>query len=366
MAANEITSWIHRPDVLVAGLLVSVLLLVWLGRRIRQVARSARPDEPLSNLAMIVGLGWSSEAVWELTGRAGFPTSLRLLMFFVLETLLVLAMIRAKRSMREHGHPGRSGRTAWIVATAMAVVAAAISSSLAEGILRLLIPLLVTLAWWDGLVGEAAKRADGASSWRWTPRRFLLWLGAIEPGERDIETVHRERLTQQLTRLEFHRRHGTRWQRRRATGRLARLSLAADDDMIADVRRRVDRSTWFAAPASAADDTVPRRATSIAQAGRARIARARHGRRIRTVRLTHLRPRVPAAQQPRQDERAAHEIDFVIRALRTADPTLGRRRLAALAGTSEAAVRRAIQPTKEPEREPRINGERPELQEVGA
>lgn len=241
----DLGALLERRDVLVGVLAASVLLLVAVARRIRRVARSDRPDEPLSNLAMIIGLSWSSEAVWELTGRAGFPLSLRLLMFFVLETLLGLAMIRAKRAMRELGHPGRSGRTAWIVASAMALVAAAVAHTFAERVLRLLVPLLVTLAWWDGLVGEGARRRTGQSSWRWTPRRLLLAVGAIEPGERDVETVHRERLTQLMTRLEFRRRHG--WSRltNRRAARLARLSITADDPMITEVRARVTRALWF-------------------------------------------------------------------------------------------------------------------------
>lgn len=348
----------RRPEVVVAGLLLSVLALAWIVRRVRQVAKSERPDEPLSNLAMLIGLGWSSEAVWELTGRAGFPTSLRLLLFFVLETLLVLAMIRAKRAMGLHGHPGRSGRTAWIVASAMALVAAAISGSAAEAIMRLLIPLLVTLAWWDGLVGENAKRAEVATSWRWTPRRLLLWLGAVEPGERDIETVHRERLTQQMTRLEFRRRNGSERQQRRAAGKLARLSLSADDGVISEVRQRVDRASWF-------EGNTPARILPPSRAASAKSYRIRHGRRLMTVRLTPPPKPVIPAQPTRQDKRQTAEIDFVVAAIKYARPELRARRIAELAATSESSARRALQRLdgKEPDR---INGNEPELQTTGS
>jgi hypothetical protein len=147
--------------------------------------------------------------------------------------------------MNERGHPGRSGRTAWIVAVVMSVVAAAVSESLAEAALRAAIPLLVVNQWWDGLIGEERRKPADATSWRWTPRRLLLRLGAIEPGERDVETVHRERLTQQMTRLEFRRRYGSQRRRGRGMAKLSRLSLVADEAIIDEVRQRVARANWF-------------------------------------------------------------------------------------------------------------------------
>lgn len=245
-SGSQITDTLtHNTTALIAALTLSAAVLLVITRKIRTIAKSDRPDEPLANLAMLIGLGWSSEAVWELTGRVGFPISLRLLMFFVLETLLILAMIRAKRAMQELGHPGRSGRTAWIVASAMAAVAAGVSKSIAEGVLRLLIPLLVTNAWWDGLVGEDYQKPDtGKSTRRWTLRRFLLWIGAIEPGERDVETVHRDRLTQQMTTLYYLKLHGAERLRQRRTAKLAKLTLTADDAIVAEVMRRVRRTGW--------------------------------------------------------------------------------------------------------------------------
>lgn len=345
---------LQRPEVLLGGLAVTVLVLVWIARRVRKVARSDRPDDALANLAMLVGLGWSSEAVWELTGRAGFPTSLRLLMFFVLESLLLLAMIRAKRAMREYGHPGRSGRTAWIVASAMALVAAAVADSFAEAVLRLLIPLLVTLAWWDGLLGEGPKRRQDASSWRWTPRRLMLWLGAIEPGERDVETVHRERLIQQMTKLEFKRRHGAdRFTERRAA-KLARLSLTADDSVIDEVRERVGRALWFDPqhedrPADASPAGVPAR-----EAASRKARRVLHRRSLRTLRVTQPKPRFTAAQPVDADSRTTQEKHEAARFIKSAAPGLSQGQIARLVATSPATVGRALRSAK-------TNGNVPEL-----
>src|SRR4051794_40290296 len=164
---------VQRREIVVIGLLLAVALLLWVAHRFRKIAASDRPDDALSNLVMLIGLGWSSEAVWEITrNRLHFPLGLTLLLFFVFEALLSLAMIRSKRHLRQFGWPGRFGTTAWTVAACMSAVAAVASHSFAEAVLRVAIPLLVTKQWWDGLVGGSAQRPEHASSWRWTPRRL--------------------------------------------------------------------------------------------------------------------------------------------------------------------------------------------------
>ncbi|MBG0567922.1 hypothetical protein [Actinoplanes aureus] len=259
---DPLTPLAERREVLIAGLLLTVLALLWLARKVRKIATSDRPDDSLSNLVMLIGLGWSSEVVWEITRyRLHFPLGLTLLLFFIFESLLTLTMIRAKRHLREFGWPGRFGTTAWTIAACMALVAMVASHSLAEAVLRMAIPLLVVKQWWDGLIGGAAKRPADATAWRWTPRRLLLALGAIEPGERDVHAVHRERLTQQMTTLYHRLNHGSDRLKSRRTARLARLSLTADDAIIAEVKRRGDRATWFQA---ADPHPVPTRATGDA------------------------------------------------------------------------------------------------------
>ncbi|GLW31888.1 hypothetical protein [Actinoplanes regularis] len=246
MLPDTVVSVLTHREVLIAGLVLAVTLLVWLGRRVRKLATSERPDDALSNLVMVIGLGWSSEAVWEISRhRLHFSLGLTLLLFFVFEALLSLAMIRAKRHMRDFGWPGRFGTTAWTIGACMALVAMVASHSIPEAVLRMLIPLLLVKQWWDGLVGGASKRPADASTWRWTPRRLLLALGAIEPGERDVHTVHRERLVQQMTTLYHRYNHGSRRFKSRRAARLARLSLTADDAIIAEVQRRGDRALWF-------------------------------------------------------------------------------------------------------------------------
>jgi hypothetical protein len=363
MTGLDLTALLGDSYVRLGAVALAVLTLIWVARRVR---RSERPDEPLSNLGMLIGLGWSSEAVWTLTGPGGaaLPTPIRVALFAVFEVILIVHMIRAKRNVKTFGHPGRSGRNAWLVAGGMSLVAVWTAHNFGEALLRLLVPILLTAMWWDGLVGEGARKRLGATSWRWTPRRLLLWLGAIEPGERDVETVHRERLTQQMTNLEFRRRHGNERQRERAARRLARLGLTADDVIIAEVRDRVDRAMWFESGPSPRRKARPLPFVPATRAASARGRRARHRSLRRVVCVTHPRRVIVAAQEPRQDSRATQDIDFVARVIKDARPELSGKRIAELIASSEPTVRRALRRTRAAgvTRQTEINGKTPNLE----
>jgi hypothetical protein len=345
------------------GVGIAVGLAFWLIRWVRSILTSERPDDALSNLGMLVGLGWSSEAVWTLTGPSGADliTPIRIALFAVFEVILIVFMIRAKRNQRLLGHPGRSGRYAWVVAAGMSLVAVWTAHNAGEAFLRLLVPLLLTLQWWDGLVGEGAKRDRGTSSWRWTLRRLLLWLGAIEPGERDIETVHLERLTQQMTRLEFRRRHGREDAQERAAKKLARLSLTADDSVITAVRERVDRATWFEAERSEPVEIVPQAGVSAGDAAARMARRVFHRRALRTLRVKQPRPVVPAAPRADVDPRSKQDVEDAVRFIVAGAPGLSQRQVAALARTSLTTVNRVVRNGKAAADGPRVNGRKPEL-----
>jgi hypothetical protein len=363
MSLPNLTPLLERTDVLIGCLVLTVLLMWWVGSRVRRIAKSERPDDALSNVAMLIGFGWSSEAVWLVTGPGGADllTPIRIALFAVFEVILIVFMIRSKRNMRILGRPGRAGRIAWLVATGMSLVAVWTAHNAGEAFLRLLVPILLTAMWWDGLVGEGVKRREDATTIRWTPRRALLALGAIEPGERDVETVHRERLTQQMTQLEFRRRHGGEWRKKWAARRLARLSLTADDEMISEVRQRVDRASWFEPTQDQPAEIASRQSITVGAAASARARRVRHGKALRKVHVTHPRPVIVAAQEPEPDPRATHEIDDAIRVIKSADPALSQRKIAHLLRTSDARVARALRRRQNPEPPPPVNGRKPEL-----
>jgi hypothetical protein len=347
---------------LAVGAAVAALLVVTVAWR--KLRRHQRPDKPLSRVAMLIGLGWSSEAVWELTGRIdGMPTGVRVLVFCALEVMLVISMMRAERHVREHGWPGRSGKTAWIIASVMAAVAAGISSSLAEACIRAAIPLLLTLQWWDGVVKEGAQKPEWVTSWRWTPRRLLLRLGAIEPGDRDVDTIHRERLTQQMVRLEFARRHGSERSQDRAARKLARLSLSADDEMIAEVRARVDRADWFdrapVEPEPRTEEPVrsrPQPSVPQARAAREKTSRVRRMAMRRQVCAAHPVVKERTVQVTREDLRTAQEKVLVVRAVKAADPRMSQRRLARVVDLPESTLREILPRIAGPKPAQKVNG----------
>jgi hypothetical protein len=310
-----ITDNINTGVITIAGLIATVAILWYLARKAKTLARGDRPDDKLATIGMVIGLGWSGEAMWVIgTKLLNVPWPVMVVLLFALEVNLSVAMIRAVRHYREHQHPGRYGQTAWIIALAIAAIASFASHSLAEVALRVAVPLLVTKTWWDGLTGnEAARRAAGKSSWRWTPRRLLLWLGALEPGERDVETINRERVTQQMTRLYYLSLYGWKKLRPRRRARLARLTLTADDAMIREVMRRVTRTSWTTAQPLAYDmahATMGSRESGDAPATRAVDAITTAPKQTQRDRVT-----VPPARRAKPASQAATSGDA-----RDADP----------------------------------------------
>lgn len=354
------------PDLPVSPLYVGAAVVALLVAAIawRKLRRHQQPDKPLSRIAMLIGLAWSSEAIWELTGRIeNMPIPVRLLIFTALEVMLVISMMRAERHVRERGWPGRSGTTAWIIAAVMAAVAAGISSSLAEACIRAAIPLLLTLQWWDGVVKEGAERPAWVTSWRWTPRRLLLWLGAIEPGDRDVDTIHRERLTQQMVRLEFARRHGEGRSQVRAARKLARLSLSADDEMIGEVRARVDRADWFdRAPVEPEPrieepaEEPQRLSIPRAVAAQAKTDRVRRMSLRRRVCARHPVVRVKPVQVPREDPRTAQDRALLVRAVKAFSPDMSSNRIATIVDLPASTVRHHLSRTSATSPAQKVNG----------
>lgn len=213
---------------------------------IRRLNKVERKDEALANVFTIAGLGWSSEAMWEIARQdIGLDVPYTVFLFLVFEMALIVSMIRAKRHMIEHQWPGRYGRTVWGLALFMGLLAASISDSVPEALVRLAVPIAVAKLWWDGVVGGAQKPEREESEWTITVDKTLRWLRLKKPKAAD-----RDRLVAQMTDLAFsiqylQPRRGFGWRTGRRTMRLMSLSLTADADVIAEVRRRVAQANWF-------------------------------------------------------------------------------------------------------------------------
>lgn len=237
----------------VAAVLAVALLISW---------RRGKVEGWIVVVSWIAAFGFSAEGMWYVaTDKADVPPVVAAGVFFVFELFQIRSMLAARRKyvattvrdaagrVVKAGDPGGHGLAVWAIAGVMGLIVALAAGNPADALLRVSIPLGVALLWWNDLTEDGVVRDRPRSSWRWTPRRLLLWLGAIEPGERDIEQVHRAARVKQMTDLEFERLTATSERRRaRVTSKLARLSLSADDAMIAEARANVARSGWFTDP----------------------------------------------------------------------------------------------------------------------
>lgn len=296
--ASRVVGWgqVHAPALIVAGLGVTVLLL---GFTVRRAIKSGHPDRWLARLSFLIGFAWSGEAMWEVATQklhlshvfAGFA-------FFLFESQMATAMMRAERHQQRHQHPGRHGRAVWLIAVVAGIIAAMAGDSAVEVGLRLAVPLLVAHQWWVGLVGDGVERPADAITWTWTPRRILVALRLARPGAHDLATVDRERHIRTIA-LVSHRLHSTSWSWRRAVchARLRRLAMMADDDMLDAARLRVER-VW-----QAADRTRP-----IDRAGRDLISAALADAEAARTELEQARAAEGTARE-RADAEAAKRAD---------------------------------------------------------
>lgn len=267
----------HRQSLFVAALGVSVLLLIW---AVRKAVKSGRPDKWLTIMSVLLGFAWSAEAMWEIaTEKLHLAVTFAAGTFIVFELMLAVAMMRAERSQKLRGYPGKYGRAAWQLAVVMGTIASLSGDSLVERALRLAVPLLVTKQWWDGLTGDGTQRPADAITWNWNLRRILVTVGLARPGEHDLKTVDRERHVRAIAAVS-HRLHSTSQQWRRAWyhTRLRRLAMHADDAMLDEARTRIER-VWQAAertrPVNAAERALADSALAEAEVHRKEAEAAR-------------------------------------------------------------------------------------------
>jgi hypothetical protein len=235
-----------------AGLIVVLVLAGLVVMRSRRATGTF--DKRFASLVMLAGLAWSAEAMYEIaTGTFGLPQEAALVICGVFEAALWIVMRRAERTMDQFGWPGKAGRTVWFMAAGMGLVAAVNAHtvdkpdqwSAGPAVFRLAIPVVVTVLWWGGLVGEGAKPEGQESSWLWTPSKVLVRLGLKAPGKNDVAMVQRDWLADRMTKLEFNRRFGPEDKQGAAKLKLAKLALGADPEIISVVLARVSLADTF-------------------------------------------------------------------------------------------------------------------------
>lgn len=223
----------------------AVLLLVAGVAVTRATLRNRRAPRIFAKLVMLLALGWSAEVMFHIVrvdlAQGWGPT---IAMFGVFEAAFLLAAHRAEKHMANHEWPGHHLRTVLGVAVIMACVGFLASHSWTERLIRVAVPLIAVKIWRDGLY-DGRETKPSASSWLWTPKNLAIWLGALRPGENDVNVISRERLITRMVNLEFKRQYGDARRRGRYAERLMRLSLQADDSVVREVRTRVGRAQWF-------------------------------------------------------------------------------------------------------------------------
>jgi prepilin signal peptidase PulO-like enzyme (type II secretory pathway) len=236
---RALPGWPYLAAAGAAAVLVLVLLAVVL-RKLRKGKLASR----VTALATILGMAWSAQGMWDVTvNKWNQHVLVASVLFVVFEAMLFARMLKAHEYRTDFARRGKHVQAVWLIACIMAAVVAS-GEGWTQAPARLAIPLLVAYGWYVDLTAADDPKAKPRTSWRWTPRRALLAVGALEAGEKDAEQIDRDRLRARMTRLAFKIEHGDAKLSdilNRKT-RLARLKTLANDDDITEVRARLARS----------------------------------------------------------------------------------------------------------------------------
>jgi hypothetical protein len=247
-------TWIHsHGPALTVALALLAIAAVWRAGRRGSWARVLR------GVAIPLVLLWEAQGLFLLALKVHVPRDMAYVLAGVTSAVVLTFAAYADEHFKRHGNLGPAGRWMWYVAAPMGLVVAANSRTPAEAGLRILLPLLSVAAFVAAYVpDEPDRRRQSQGSWRFTPRRVAVACGLIDPADTDLISVHAERRIRQLTAHASGYHRGARVLRRWHGWRFERLTLMADDAMVAESARRVRRvHTGLAATAP---ETLPRTA----------------------------------------------------------------------------------------------------------
>jgi hypothetical protein len=211
---------------------------------------SEKKDRRVALIATTIGLTWMAQGMWQAaTTVYHVPALFAGVLFLLFETFMLSAMLRANRFRTDSERRARPVRFVWSLAVIGGTVVA-LAEGWRQAPLRFVVPLLVAWNWHLDLTGDDDPETQQPTSWRWTPRRLLLAIGALEPGARDAVTIDRERLTARMTMLSFRlfRSDPKVSDLLRRDVRLAKLALSADDAIVADMHTRLARADGVLKP----------------------------------------------------------------------------------------------------------------------
>lgn len=238
LIGRALTLW---PYLAVAGvaLVAALLVLAWLLRRKGRPKLARR----ITAAATLLGLGWSAQGMWDTAVHHYHQdVAVASVLFVVFEAMLTARMLKAHEHRANFRQRAKHVRSVWVIASVMAAVVA-LGEGWQQAPARLAIPLLVAYGWYVDLTADDDPDEKPKTSFRWTPRRLGLWIGMLEPGAKDAQTIDRDRLRARLTTLAFRIKYSPDWLNdflHRPT-RLARAKTLADDDDLRAVRARLAR-----------------------------------------------------------------------------------------------------------------------------
>lgn len=237
-----------EPWVLIAGSVIGVLLIVGLVLFVLRSLR-ARDFDAKAN----IGFGVVQLGVAFITITGGFEFFHRLLKMPSFEAGLLAGFIEAcvwaavgsiyshGRGVDNDGKPntgfGPAGGFFWTTVCGGGLLAILGSESVPVAIGRIVVVVLGAYMWYLRLL-RATRPSSKPSRLRWTPKAFLLLIGAIVPGDEDVQDEAREWQVRKMARSIRWANSGHQpwaWLGGRA---LVKSAEQVQEDVLAEARRR--------------------------------------------------------------------------------------------------------------------------------
>lgn len=237
-----------EPWVLIGGSVIGVLLIVGLVLFVLRSLR-ARDFDAKAN----IGFGVVQLGVAFITITGGFEFFHRLLKMPSFEAGLLAGFIEAcvwaavgsiyshGRGVDDDGKPntgfGPAGGFFWTTVCGGGLLAILGSASVPVAIGRIVVVVLGAYMWYLRLL-RATRPSSKPSRVRWTPKAFLLLIGAIVPGDEDVQDEAREWQVRKMARSIRWANSGRQpwaWLGGRA---LVKSAEQVQEDVLAEARRR--------------------------------------------------------------------------------------------------------------------------------
>lgn len=236
--------WADHQSAIMLGAAAAVIMLVvtaLVASRALRVVRGASGDAKLTVGTAFVqaGVTWAVvTGTYEFCDKVfGLPwwEAATIAAFFEAATWVTVGMIRAHAKSGKEGF-GPAGPFFWLFSALGGLLAVIAGRTHGEMVGRAVVVVIGSCLWYLSLL-RWIKRSGKPGTLKWTPRRLLVAIGAIEPGDADVRDENREWQIRRLARA-------MRW----ANGRwplswlgqrsLIRRGESTQEDVITDARRR--------------------------------------------------------------------------------------------------------------------------------